>query len=311
MVSAATIDARRPTLVGRFKAGSLEWHRARENALGGSEVAAALGLSTFESPFSLWHRKAGMIGPTEDNGEMYWGRVHEPALRREFAKRHPEFVVKGDLGMWRHDEYPFVLSSPDGLLYEKHGLSTFSVPEVWEGKTARIRDQWGDEGTDDVPVGYRAQGLWNCMVFGAPRVHFSVLFSGCDYAEFVVEYDEMEAGILLERGRMFIQSLADGIRPDIDSHSKTYETIRKLTPGIEDFDVELDADIAIPYLKAVSAYAVAEDAKREATSRVLDAIGAGRRALWLDEPIARRQRKGDADPFLVHIPAKSEKKVIA
>jgi putative phage-type endonuclease len=300
-----------PEFVGRFETGSPEWHQARAGALGGSEIAAALGLSIFESPFSLWHRKAGRIGPVEDNGEMYWGRIHEPQLRAEFAKRHPEFEVNGDIGTWRDGEHPFIVANPDGLLYQHSGLpGPRSLPEIWEGKCARSRTGWGDEGSDDVPVYYRAQGLWYCRVFGAARVRFSVLFFGCEYAEFVVEYDEAEAAILIERGAAFMQTLRDNIRPAIDSHEKTYAAIREMAPGIDDYDVELDRELALPYLEAQKAYSEAVKARRMYTARVMDAIGPGRRATWMEEPIARRQRSGGSDPFLVYISEKREKQVI-
>lgn len=304
----------KPEFIGRFETGSPEWHQARAGALGGSEIAAALGLSIFESPFSLWHRKAGRIGPVEDNGEMYWGRAHEPNLRKEFAKRHPEFAVYGDVGTWRDAEHPFVVANPDGLLYPAGTLPAgmFPLPsEIWEAKCARSRTGWGEEQTDEIPVYYRAQGLWYCRVFSAARVRFSVLFYGCEYAEYVVEYDRDEAAILIERGAAFIQTLTDGIRPPIDSHEKTYAAIREMAPGIEDFDVELERDIALPYLEAQAAYAAAVEARRMYTARVMDAVGTGRRATWIGEPIARRQRRGDDDPFLVYIPAEPDKKVIA
>lgn len=305
-----------PEFVGRFETGSPEWHQARAGALGGSEIAAAMGLSIFESPFSLWHRKAGRIGPVEDNGEMYWGRMLEPVLRAEFDKRHPEICIGGDIGTWRHGEHSWIVANPDGLIWPDYGsawsMNMSAVTEIWEGKTARHRTGWGDEGSDDIPVYYRAQGLWYALVFGAQRIRYSVLFAGSEYAEFVVEYDEAEAQILVERGQAFMQTLADGIAPKIDGHEATWNAVRRMHPGIEDFDVELDADVAMPYLDAVAAHSSAEYAKRQAASRVADAIGDGRRATWMSEPIARRQPgRGDADPFLVYIPAKPDKKVIA
>lgn len=301
-----------PEFIGRFATGSPEWHQARAGALGGSEIAAALGLSLFESPFSLWHRKAGRIGPTEDNGEMYWGRALEPVLRQEFAKRHPELQIEGDVGTWRHAEHPFMVANPDGVLWHAETQAYMHRPdEIWEGKTARHRTGWGEEGSDDIPVYYRAQGLWYADVFGAERIRYSVLFAGSEYAEYVVEFNEGEAAILRERGEAFMKTLADNIRPPLDSHEQTWNTIRQLSPGIEDYDVELDLDIALPYLEAMTAHAAAADAKRLATARVMDAIGTGRRATWIGEPIARRQRKGDANPHLVYIPAKPDKKVIA
>lgn len=302
----------KPVFIGRYETGSPEWHQARAGALGGSEIAAALGLSIFESPFSLWHRKAGAIGPVEDNGEMYWGRKLEEPIRDEFEHRHlAEFDPAIRVGTWRHAERPWQVANPDAVLYRPSPDPQDAPVGILECKTARSRTGWGAEGTDEVPVYYRAQVLWYMDVFGVPIAYLAVLFAGSEYAEYVVEFDESEAAVLRERGRDFMQSIADGIRPPIDGHERTYAAIREMAPGIDDFDVELDRDVALPYLEAQQAYTAAVEARRLHTARVMDAVGTGRRATWIGEPIARRQRQGDAAPFLVHIPAEPDKKVIA
>ena len=56
-----------------FQPGTEEWVAQRATALGGSEIAAVLGLSPFESKFALWHRKQGIAQPTEDSPVMEWG----------------------------------------------------------------------------------------------------------------------------------------------------------------------------------------------------------------------------------------------
>ncbi|MDQ3578214.1 MAG: YqaJ viral recombinase family protein, partial [Actinomycetota bacterium] len=61
--------------VGDFAPGSPEWHAARAQGLGGSEIAAVLGLSPWESRFSLWHRKTGTASPVVENDIMYWGKA--------------------------------------------------------------------------------------------------------------------------------------------------------------------------------------------------------------------------------------------
>ena len=68
--------------------GSPEWHEQRRLALGGSEVAAVLGISPFESRFSLWHRKAGLAQPIQDSPEMEWGRRLESAILERCVVGH-------------------------------------------------------------------------------------------------------------------------------------------------------------------------------------------------------------------------------
>ena len=68
--------------------GSPQWHEQRRAALGGSEIAAVLGLSPFESKFALWHRKAGLTEPIDDSPEMEWGRRLEAAIRDKWLDDH-------------------------------------------------------------------------------------------------------------------------------------------------------------------------------------------------------------------------------
>ena len=46
-------------LVTTAAAGTPEWHASRTRALGGSEIAAVVGLSPWQSAFGLWHLKRG------------------------------------------------------------------------------------------------------------------------------------------------------------------------------------------------------------------------------------------------------------
>ena len=77
-----------PVFVGNFEPGSPQWQAARARGIGGSEIAAVLGLSPWESRFSLWHRKMGLAAPVAQNDVMYWGNRLEGVIRDEFNLRH-------------------------------------------------------------------------------------------------------------------------------------------------------------------------------------------------------------------------------
>ena len=47
-----------------------EWLKAREGGIGASEVAAVVGLSKWDSPYSLFLRKTGQVPPIEENDAM-------------------------------------------------------------------------------------------------------------------------------------------------------------------------------------------------------------------------------------------------
>lgn len=296
-----------PVVLGHFTPGSADWHAARRSGVGGSEIAAVMGLSPFESAFSLWHRKQGLVSPVEENPQMYWGRKHEPTILAEFALRHPEWHVS------RAPSYagpgrPWQIANPDGLLTPACGCGLHSDPccepdsgrladcgpccpacptcpteansptSLIEAKTARDDEGWGEEGTDEIPVYYRAQCLWYLDALGLTTCHVAVLIAGSDYREYVVIYDEAEALVLREAGKEFARTIAENVRPDIDGHSATYQAIRELPEGLDDYDVEISPALRDRFHAAQDASWAAEDELTECKSRLLDAIGTGRRA---------------------------------
>ena len=283
--------------VGDFAPGSPEWHAARAKGIGGSEIAAVLGLSPFESRFSLWHRKMGLAAPVVENDVMYWGTQLEPVVRAEFNKRHKDDLPYArQIGTWKHSDRPWQIANPDGRLDD----------ELYEGKTAYNDDGWGEEGTDEIPVYYRAQCLWYLDVFGLQVCHVAVLISGSDYREYRVEYSRDEAVLMREKAREFLDTLTSGQRPAVDAHDATYQVVREMHPEIDDVKFDVPASIALPYLDAYVAQKAAEAEKQRMSAVLLDAMGTARRAYFDGVQIAMRVpgRSADAAPSLRATPEK-------
>jgi putative phage-type endonuclease len=270
-------DTRTAEVVGWFEPGSDAWHAARANGLGGSEIAAVVGLSPYESAFSLWHRKQGLLGPVEESEEMYWGKVHEPGICNRFAQDHPTIPVT-PAPTYRHPDRPWQIANPD-----RH-----AGDDLFEAKTARDAEGWGPEGTDLIPIHYRCQCLHYMDVTGARRTWLGVLIAGSEYREYLIEYDEIEARTLRDAGAAFMASLASGERPDIDGHSATYQAIRELPEGLDDVDVEISAALKDRFHAAQDAAWEADDELTTCKGLLLDLIGTGRRATWNGDRVATR-----------------------
>lgn len=269
-------------VLGYFTPGSDEWHAARRSGIGGSEIAAVMGLSPYESRFSLWHRKKGLVGPVEETPQMRWGTKHEPTICAEFAELHPEWSV--DLApTFRSAERPEQIVNPDRVLRGADGQI-----ELLEAKTARDAEGWGEEGTDEIPVWYRCQCLWYLDALRLRRCHVAVLIAGADYREYVVEYDEADALAMRAAAVEFMRTLAEDERPSIDGHSATYQVLRELPEGLEDVDVEIDPLLRERFHSAQDQFWSAEDELTACKGELLDAIGTGRRAVVLGDRVATR-----------------------
>lgn len=282
-----------------------EWHKARESGLGGSEVAAVLGLSKWESRFSLWWRKQGRA-PQVETPEMEWGRRLEPVLFEKFQDEHPDMVLSKAPGTYARDGAEWMRANVDGLVWENPDefLDLYGPPSaIWEAKCAYDDTGWGPDGTDQIPIYYRCQVLWYLLVTGLRRAYVSVLISGSDYREYAFDIDPADEAVAAElellrsSGAEFMESLPfdgrPGVKPDIDAHSQTLRVIRSLPDGVDDEPVDVDPHLADAYLSAVDAYRAAEAEKRLRTSQVLDLLGNAKYAHRLGSKFATRATKAD------------------
>ncbi|WUH94603.1 YqaJ viral recombinase family protein [Streptomyces sp. NBC_00433] len=274
-------------LVGWFEPGSDDWHAARAQGIGGSEISAVIGLSPFESRFSLWHRKSGLVAPVQESNEMYWGKKLEPAVCDEFQVRNPGWqalVAPTFHGTGR----PWQIVNPDRI-----GVGPNGEIHLIEAKTSRDAEGWGEEGTDEVPVYYRAQCRWYLDGLGLQRCRLIVLISGSDYREYLVEADPAEAHMMRDRAEEFLRSVHAGERPPIDGHAATYQVVKELPDSVDDVDIEIAEALRDRYFTALDACKQAETEKRAAAGLVLDEIGTARRAVVGKQRIATRIPKPD------------------
>jgi putative phage-type endonuclease len=287
----ATATAPEGILLGSFTPGTPEWNEARKGlCITATEIAAVVGLSPWTSKFTLWHKKAGLpSAPFEPSPEMKWGVRFEDDVAEEFAERHPEHPLL-HTGTWKHREREWQRATPDRL----HGDSIVEI------KTAASPEGWGPDGSDEFPVHYRCQVLWQQDTLGLRRpARLAVLILPYDYREYVVEYDEAEAKILRDAAERFLDDVRRGNRPPIDGATDTYQTIRVQPDGLEDRDVEIPAELVARWDNAYSALAAASADLTQVRGEVLDLIGNGKRAVHGDRRIAYRTVR-DGHTYSLH-----------
>lgn len=219
--------------------GSPEWFAARRGKMTGSRIAAALGLSPWTSPFTLYYQLRGDVPESVETNVMEWGTRLEPAVIQKYADLHPNVRVVRNAGVWQSIEYPFLVASPDALLI-RPGVGGRRRPDsLLEVKTSQYDFEW-DQG---VPVWYVCQVIFYLLVFGFESADVAVLFSGSDYREFTVWYDETDAKMIVDASAEFLDRVARNIVPDLDGSTSTYETIRARHPEIDGSSVDVPMEI--------------------------------------------------------------------
>jgi putative phage-type endonuclease len=273
-------------LLGDFANGSQEWHdlRNRPGAVGGSDIAAITGLSTWESAITKWAKKTGQI-PDEvtPNMSMKLGTILEAPILNLFANEHPELEIY-ETGTWANKENPWARSNPDGLYKDADG--NWGIIEV-----KFSRDYWSG-----VPQAYRAQVLWYMRIFGIKQAKL-VALAGSSYMEFDIEWDEFEAQTLWDAALRFRQACLDMKMPYWDGSNSTLETIRALSPGIVDTEVDLD-DLGMHYINAVDELEKATTKVTELKARVIQAMDGAKRGLIFGEHLLSLRSRAGGAPYL-------------
>jgi putative phage-type endonuclease len=279
-------------LLGDFANGSQEWHDLRDEpgAVGGSDIAPIAGLSQWESAITKWAKKTKQI-PDEvtPNMSMRLGTILEAPILEIFTQEHPELTVY-ETGTWANKENPWARSNPDGLYQTESG--EWGIVEV-----KFSRDYWTAP-----PQAYRAQVLWYMKVFGIRQAKL-VALAGSSYQEYDIEWDVFEAQILWDAAIRFRQACLDMKMPYWDGSNSTLETIRALSPGIVDSEVDLD-DLGMHYINAVDELEKATVKTTELKARVLKAMDGAKRGLVFGEHLLSLRSRAGGAPYLHHEKAK-------
>jgi putative phage-type endonuclease len=275
-------------LIGDFANGSQEWHDLRDEpgSVGGSDIAPIAGLSQWESCITKWAKKTKQI-PDEvtPNMSMRLGTKLEAPILDIFTEEHPELTVY-ETGTWANKENPWARSNPDGLYQTESG--EWGIVEV-----KFSRDYWTAP-----PQAYRAQVLWYMKVFGIRQAKL-VALAGSSYQEYDIEWDEFEAQILWDAAIRFREACLEMKMPYWDGSNSTVETIRALSPGIVDTEVDLD-DLGMHYINSVDELEKATTKMTELKARVIQAMDGAKRGLVFGEHLLSLRSRAGGAPYLHH-----------
>jgi len=155
-----------------------EWLKRRKTGLGGTDVAAVLGLSNWRKPLDVYLDKTSDEIDFADSERMYWGRTLEETVAKEYTRRTGVSLTQGQFT--RHPEFSWAVGTPD-YLAQRWGV---------EVKTAANEIGWGPEGSASIPEAYKVQCSWYCFLTGMKRWDVAVLFGGQRFAVYHCFPDE-------------------------------------------------------------------------------------------------------------------------
>lgn len=294
------------TLVLPGTASEADWHAARRQGITASDIAPLMGLSNWTSPYALYHRKVGNLPEQESDLSMRVGHHMESFVAGLFAEQRPELAQMGDgRQLYGHPGRPWQMATPDRVLYEH--IEGFDVEygergpvsaygdllAVLECKTDSSYDGWGEDGSDEIPVKYRCQVLWQCDVLGVDAWFVACLFMHSRklrvYHGTLDGQALADLNLMREEAEAFLARIEARDEPDVDWRPSTASALKALHPDVEDTDVPVSAQLAGWYHAACRNLKAAEQKRDLYVNRLRQHLGSGHRVTdRAGQVIARR-----------------------
>ena len=228
-----------------------EWLQLRQSGIGGSDIAAIIGVSPYATAYDIYQSKTQPVN--EETSEFaYWGTVLEDTVAREFSKRSGLKIQNVNFLM-RHPEHRWAIANIDraiinpaikGNVRFKDGkLTTDQIVEI---KTASeyVGKNWGSEESDEVPDQYQCQAQWYMGVTDTQVCHMAVLIGGNKYRQYKIERHQDFIDYLFEAAESFwTNNVLAGVEPDATTLQNAKDKYPRHNPDTT-LDVELDSEAA-------------------------------------------------------------------
>ena len=198
-----------------------EWLALRKQGIGGSDAAAACGLSRWNSPLGLWLEKTSSDTQSVYNEAMFWGTTLEPVIRDVFATKIGK-VVEVMPYIFQSEDYPFMIADIDGIVREDDG--SVSLVEI-KTVSAFKAGEWAD----GLPAEYYIQIQHYLAVCELPRAYVVYLIGGNELHYEIVERDEETISTIIMLESAFWDKVVRRQKPDVDENSA--EALDQLYPA--------------------------------------------------------------------------------
>lgn len=199
-------------IIPRSELEDADWLAKRRTGVGGSQIAAILGLvpGEFDVFASIVHGVQ-----MKDNAALRRGRFLEAGITRWYAEVYDRHVLPS---VWaRHASAPHVCATPDGLLSEVPDGPPVAGLEV-KDVGPHARHAWGTPGEENaVPARVVVQCWQGMAVMNLPVWHVAVFFEGegDDPVEYIVPHEpEFEARMIEKEEAWWTHHIIMGVEPD-------------------------------------------------------------------------------------------------
>jgi putative phage-type endonuclease len=215
----------------------------RAKSLGGSDVGAILGLSKYRSAIDVWMEKTGKEVSARDSLPLRFGQFAESFVASEYALSTGFSLVAHDSAII-HPQYEYMHGHIDRFVIDQHSAKSHdeatgepsnlfddsgrvTASRILECKTANpfTQSEWGEAGSDQVPLAYLVQCVWYMMMTGIDRTDLAVLFGNADFRIYEITRDIELEQMVLERAISFWENHVLTDTPPPATSESDYKTL--------------------------------------------------------------------------------------
>lgn len=214
-----------------------QWIEVRRRGIGGSDMAAICGLNPWRSPMHVYLDKLQAAPEQEDNEAMYFGRVLEDVVAKEFKDRNKARIQRVN-AVLRHKDKPFLLANVDRLVLDREAGN--SILEIKTTSAYRAKD-WAEGAPDHVKI----QAMHYLGVTGLENAFIAALIGGQKYVQYVIERDEETIEYLQKIAADFWALVEQRTPPELDGSDSSTGVLNFLYPESQaGLEIELPDEAA-------------------------------------------------------------------
>jgi putative phage-type endonuclease len=225
----------------------------RAKSLGGSDIGAILGFNRYRSAVDVWMEKTGRDVHDADSLPIRFGTFAEEFVANEYQLTTGLSLISHSSALV-HAKYSYMHGHIDRFICDHPSIyddsGSLVATRILECKTANsfTAHQWGDLGSDQVPMAYLAQCIWYLAITGLEQADLALLMGNTDFRIYQVHRDQELEEMVIDRARVFWEKhvLADVAPPaqresdlkllfpkskpnkSLEAKKETYELISKL-----------------------------------------------------------------------------------
>lgn len=201
-----------------------EWKELRKKGIGGSDAAAALGLSRWKSPLRLYLEKIGEISSDVATEAAYWGNILEDIVAKEFERRTGKKVQRVN-AILIHPKHGWMIANVDRKVVGESAILECKTTSAWN------KDEWKD---DEIPQEYIIQLQHYLAVTGYEKAYIAVLIGGNKFIWKELARDDELINMIIEGEKKFWELVETRTPPELDGSKDAAEILEYLYPKAEE-----------------------------------------------------------------------------